>query len=50
MIAGIGLLPALVWPVALLNLAAGLGLLFGPGVRAWALVLAGYCVFTSLFH
>ena len=50
LIAGIGLLPALVWPVALLNLAAGLGLVFGPGVRAWALVLAGYCVFTSLFH
>ncbi|MFC3182599.1 DoxX family protein [Cypionkella sinensis] len=50
MIASIGLPVWLVWPVAAFNLIAGLGLIFGPGVRVWALVLAGYCVFTSYFH
>lgn len=50
MIEGIGLPGWLVWPVAVFNLVAGLGLVFGPRVRAWALVLAAYCLFTSLFH
>ncbi len=50
MLSGIGLLPALVWPVALFNLAAGLALLLGPRVRTLALVLAVYCIGTSWFH
>lgn len=50
MIAGIGLPGWLVWPVAVFNLAGGLWLIFGPYVRTWALVLAGYCLFTSWFH
>ncbi|MGV8952989.1 MAG: DoxX family protein [Cypionkella sp.] len=50
MIASIGLPVWVVWPVALFNLVAALGLIFGPRVRAWAVVLAGYCLFTSYFH
>ncbi len=50
MIDGIGLPGGLVWAVALFNLVAGLGLLLGPKVRVWALVLAAYCLFTSYFH
>lgn len=50
MITGIGLPGWLVWPVAAFNLVAGLCLVLGPRVRVWALVLAGYCVFTSFFH
>lgn len=50
MIASIGLPIWIVWLVALFNLAAGLGLIFGPGVTRWALVLAAYCIFTSYFH
>ena len=50
MIASIYLPPALVWPVALFDLVAFFGLLVGPGVRIWALVMAGYCMFTSYFH
>lgn len=50
MLSGIGLPPELVWPVALLNLAAGLALLLGPQVRFVALVLAIYCIGTSWFH
>jgi len=50
MIEGIGLPGWLVWPVTAFNLAAAVCLVLGPGVRGWALVLAGYCVFTSWFH
>ena len=50
MIGWLGLPGWLVWPVALFNLIAALGLIFGPKVRAWALILAAYCVFTSWFH
>ena len=50
MIASIGLPVWLVWPVAVFNLVAGLGLIFGPGVTRWAVVLAAYCIFTSYFH
>lgn len=50
MIAGIGLPEALVWPVAVFDLIAGLALIFGPLVPLWALVMAGYCLFTSYFH
>ncbi len=50
MIEGIGLPGGLVWPVALFNLLAGIALLTGPRVRLWALLLAGYCIFTAYFH
>lgn len=50
MIAGIGLPADLVWAVAAFNLVAAIGLVLGPEVRAWALALAAYCVFTSWFH
>ena len=50
MIGSIGLPTWLVWPTALFDLVAGFGLLVGPGVRAWALVLVAYCLFTSWFH
>ena len=50
MIQGIGLPGWLVWPVAGFDLLAGLGLVFGPGVAFWAMVMAGYCLFTSWFH
>lgn len=50
MIEGIGLPVWLVWPVAAFNLAAAVALLTGPRVRAWAIILAAYCIFTSYFH
>ncbi len=50
MIGSLGLPAWLIWPVAAFNLAAGFGLIFGPGVRVWALALAAYCIFTSWFH
>lgn len=50
MISSIGLPIWVIWPVAAFNLLAALGLIFGPGVRVWALLLAGYCLFTSYFH
>ncbi|OWY01923.1 MULTISPECIES: DoxX family protein [Thioclava] len=50
MIGWLGLPGWLVWPAALFNLIAALGLIFGPKVRAWALILAAYCIFTSWFH
>ena len=50
MIASIGLPTWLVWPTAAFNLIAAIGLIFGPGVRRWALILAAYCIFTSYFH
>ncbi len=50
MIGSLGLPPWVIWPVAAFNLAAAVGLIFGPGVRLWALALAAYCIFTSWFH
>lgn len=50
MITSIGLPAGLVWPVAIFDLVAGLALIFGPGITVWALVMAGYCLFTSWFH
>ncbi len=50
MIRSTGLPGDLIWPVAAFDLAAFFGLLVGPGVRVWAVVLAIYCVFTSWFH
>lgn len=40
----------LVWPALLFNLGAGVALLLGVWVRPLALLLAGYCAVTSLFH
>ena len=50
MIASIGLPVWLVWPIAAFNLIAAVGLIFGPNVRAWAVILAAYCIVTSYFH
>lgn len=41
---------AAVWPLALFNAAAGIALIVGPRIRAWAVVLAAYCLATSWFH
>lgn len=40
----------LVWPALAFNLVAGLSLVVGVAVRPVALLLAGYCGVTSLFH
>jgi putative oxidoreductase len=40
----------LVWPALAFNLAAGLALIVGLGVRPVAASLAVYCAFTSIFH
>lgn len=50
MIGTLGLPGALIWPVAAFNLVAAIGLICGPAVRGWALMLALYCIFTSWFH
>lgn len=50
MIGTLGLPAVLIWPVALFDLIAAICLLTGPRVRRWALIMAGYCLFTSLFH
>ncbi len=40
----------LVWPALAFNLAAGAALVIGVWVRPVALLLAAYCVVTSVFH
>ena len=40
----------LVWPALAFNLGAGLALIAGVQVRAVAVLLALYCMVTSLFH
>lgn len=50
MLSGAGLPIWLVWPLAGFNLAAGTFLVTGPRVALWALLLAGYCLATSVFH
>jgi len=50
MIEGMGLPASAVWPVAVFNLIAAVALVTGPRVKAVALVLAAYCIFTSWFH
>lgn len=40
----------LVWPALGFNLCAGVALILGVQVRPVALLLAGYCGLTSLFH
>ncbi len=50
LLAGAGLPGWLVWPALGLNLGLAAGLLWPRGVRGTALVAAGYCALTSLFH
>lgn len=50
LLAGVGLPGWLVWPALAFNAALAVGLVFGPRVRFWALVGAGYCIGTSVFH
>jgi putative oxidoreductase len=50
LLAGHGMPAWLVWPALVFNLAAGLALIVGVGVRPVAAALAAYCAFTSLFH
>ena len=50
MIGAIGLPGWMVWPIAGFDMLAGLGLIFGPRVASWAVVMATYCLFTSWFH
>ena len=40
----------LVWPLAAINLVAGIALISGPRIRVWAVLLALYCMATSYFH
>lgn len=50
MLASVHLPASVIWAVTAFNLIAAIGLIFGPGVRAWALALALYCIATSYFH
>lgn len=50
MIAGLGLATWLIWPVALFDAVAAVGLAAGRRVRLWALATAVYCAGTSWFH
>lgn len=50
LLAGVGLPGCLVWPALALNLGLAVALLWSPAVRWAALVGAGYCAVTSLFH
>jgi putative oxidoreductase len=40
----------LVWPALAVNLLAGVALVLGVKVRPVAVLLAGYCALTSVFH
>ncbi len=50
LLAGFGVPDWLVWPALALNLMLAVGLIWPPTVRRAALVAAGYCALTSLFH
>jgi putative oxidoreductase len=50
LLAGLGLPEWLVWPALVLNACLAVGLLWPRMVRGTALVAAGYCAATSLFH
>ncbi len=50
LLAGFGLSGWLVWPALVFNACLAFGLVFGPGIRLWALAGAGYCIVTSMFH
>jgi putative oxidoreductase len=40
----------LIWPAALFTTIAGIGLALGIATRPLAVLAAGYCIVTSLFH
>jgi len=46
----VGLPEALVWPIVVFDLVAGLALIFGPWVAIWAGAMAIYCLGTRYFH
>ena len=50
LLAGMGLPEWLIWPAALFNAVACVGLVAGPYIGLWALSLAAYCAVTSVFH
>lgn len=50
MLASVGLPDWAIWPVALFNLAGGIGLILGWRQRPLCLILAVYCLVTSWFH
>lgn len=50
LLSGVGAPPVLVWPALGLNVLLATGLLWSPTVRVAALVAAGYCAATSIFH
>ncbi|MEI4470128.1 DoxX family protein [Frigidibacter sp. MR17.24] len=50
MVRSVGVPAAAVPWIAGFDLLAALGLVLGPGVALWALVMAGYCIATSWFH
>lgn len=50
MLQGVGLPGDLVWVAAGFNAVAAVCLIAGLGVRLWAVLLAGYCGATSVFH
>ena len=50
LLAGFGAPGWLVWPALALNAVLAVGLIWTPTVRVAALVAAGYCAATSVFH
>lgn len=50
LLSGLGLPEALVWPASVFNAVAGVSLILGVQVRLMALLAAGYCAVTSVFH
>jgi putative oxidoreductase len=50
LLAGFDLPVWLVWPALVLNALLAVGLLWPSTVRTTALVAAGYCALTSIFH
>lgn len=50
LLAGSGLPEMLVWPALVFNGVVGLALIVGVWVRPIALLAAGYCALTSVFH
>lgn len=50
LLTGFGLPEVLIWPAALFNALAAAALITGIALRPMALLLAGYCAVTSLFH
>jgi putative oxidoreductase len=50
LLAGFGAPGWLVWPALALNVVMAVGLIWPPTVRIAAVVAAGYCALTSVFH